>query len=310
MDNDRIGATLEELVCSKDFEIMDFPKILNMTFYPFLSSTVLIRIAKKAVSIYGNQVMESFYNILQYIRIKNEKCVIDFALSFIVDLKGENREAGRNVWDKLLLHKSKFDALNLTQEHQALFIISMLQDLSNPKYRLPKVMPLFNSTDENIRLILYMEIVKYCDYYINIVKEHFDKYVTLTSEQSKNFEKYYENYISFLQQRAGCKELSSKYSHPYLYEETRRVIKNKMRDISVGVEREIEQNLNGVIKKIHFARGYTFREADGELRTPEQVNHPFFFPASINALSALESTEYMLKMNDNWDKIKSICEIL
>ena len=67
---------------------------------------------------------------------------------------------------------------------------------------------------------------------------------------------------------------------------------------------------NLFIKKVRPARGHIYIDYDGKLKTLTPVRRFAHFPNSVNALSALESTEYMMKINDNWDKITNICEIL
>ena len=64
------------------------------------------------------------------------------------------------------------------------------------------------------------------------------------------------------------------------------------------------------IKKVRPARVHIYIDYDGKLKTLTPVRRFAHFPNSVNALSALESTEYMMKINDNWDKITNICEIL
>jgi hypothetical protein len=306
-----ISVAFINLIDSEGFEINDFSRILNIRTYTFLTVPILIDVAKKAISIYSEQVIEQFYDILRFMLTKNKINVIDFTVNLIIDLDGKNREAGRKTWDELSLYESDFDALNLSQQQQALFIISMLQDLCNPEFRLPKILPLFNSQDDIIRQILYVELVKYCDSYLSIVKEYFDKYVTLSSKQAEEFVNFYNSYVSFMKQRANCKELSSKFSQPALYEETYRQTTARMRELSIGIEKEIEQLTKDLsIKKVRPARGHIYIDYDGKLKTFTPVRRFAHFPNSVNALSALESTEYMMKISDNWDKITDICEIL
>jgi len=77
----------------------------------------------------------------------------------------------------------------------------MLQDIGNPEFRLPPIMPLFNSNNKNIRLILYIQLTKYCSFYLGAVKQIFDKSQIRDTEESLNFKKYCENYNTFIEKR-------------------------------------------------------------------------------------------------------------
>lgn len=90
-----ISVAFINLIDSEGFEINDFSRILNIRTYTFLTVPILIDVAKKAISIYSEQVIEQFYDILRFMLTKNKINVIDFTVNLIIDLEGKNREAGK-----------------------------------------------------------------------------------------------------------------------------------------------------------------------------------------------------------------------
>jgi hypothetical protein len=302
-------SDLIEIIGGKDFVKEDISKILNVNFLPLLSSAVLFSIADKMMTLYGKETIKYFTDITNYIIRKDPNTAFQFIILLIIDNNARNREVGRNLWDEIAIYTKNFDPFVLTEQQQALFIISMLQDIGNPEFRLPPIMPLFNSNNKNIRLILYIQLTKYCSFYLGAVKQIFDKSQIRDTEESLNFKKYCENYNTFIEKRINCKELNPLYTQADIYEEASREAGKLLKDISsqIGTNDELERL---GFRKVRLARGYVWRSHDGRLQQLAHIKKSIPYPAGLHALSALESTEYMLKINNNWDQIQNICDIL
>lgn len=307
--NEEMTSDLIEIIGGKDFVKEDISKILNVNFLPLLSSAVLFSIADKMMTLYGKETIKYFTDITNYIIRKDPNTAFQFIILLIIDNNARNREVGRNLWDEIAIYTKNFDPFVLTEQQQALFIISMLQDIGNPEFRLPPIMPLFNSNNKNIRLILYIQLTKYCSFYLGAVKQIFDKSQIRDTEESLNFKKYCENYNTFIEKRINCKELNPLYTQADIYEEASREAGKLLKDISsqIGTNDEFERL---GFRKVRLARGYVWRSHDGRLQQLAHIKKSIPYPAGLHALSALESTEYMLKINNNWDQIQDICDIL
>lgn len=306
---EEMTSDLIEIIGGKDFVKEDISKILNVNFLPLLSSAVLFSIADKMMTLYGKETIKYFTDITNYIIRKDPNTAFHFIILLIIDNNARNREVGRNLWDEIAIYTKNFDPFVLTEQQQALFIISMLQDIGNPEFRLPPIMPLFNSNNKNIRLILYIQLTKYCSFYLGAVKQIFDKSQIRDTEESLNFKKYCENYNTFIEKRINCKELNPLYTQADIYEEASREAGKLLKDISsqIGTNDEFERL---GFRKVRLARGYVWRSHDGRLQQLAHIKKSIPYPAGLHALSALESTEYMLKINNNWDQIQDICDIL
>lgn len=307
--HEEMTSDLIEIIGGKDFVKKDISKILNVNFLPLLSSAVLFSIADKMMTLYGKETIKYFTDITNYIIRKDPNTAFHFIILLIIDNNARNREVGRNLWDEIAIYTKNFDPFVLTEQQQALFIISMLQDIGNPEFRLPPIMPLFNSNNKNIRLILYIQLTKYCSFYLGAVKQIFDKSQIRDTEESLNFKKYCENYNTFIEKRINCKELNPLYTQADIYEEASREAGKLLKDISsqIGTNDEFERL---GFRKVRLARGYVWRSHDGRLQQLAHIKKSIPYPAGLHALSALESTEYMLKINNNWDQIQDICDIL
>lgn len=307
--HEEMTSDLIEIIGGKDFVKEDISKILNVNFLPLLSSAVLFSIADKMMTLYGKETIKYFTDITNYIIRKDPNTAFHFIILLIIDNNARNREVGRNLWDEIAIYTKNFDPFVLTEQQQALFIISMLQDIGNPEFRLPPIMPLFNSNNKNIRLILYIQLTKYCSFYLGAVKQIFDKSQIRDTEESLNFKKYCENYNTFIEKRINCKELNPLYTQADIYEEASREAGKLLKDISsqIGTNDEFERL---GFRKVRLARGYVWRSHDGRLQQLAHIKKSIPYPAGLHALSALESTEYMLKIKNNWDQIQDICDIL
>ena len=157
--HEEMTSDLIEIIGGKDFVKEDISKILNVNFLPLLSSAVLFSIADKMMTLYGKETIKYFTDITNYIIRKDPNTAFHFIILLIIDNNARNREVGRNLWDEIAIYTKNFDPFVLTEQQQALFIISMLQDIGNPEFRLPPIMPLFNSNNKNIRLILYIPLI-------------------------------------------------------------------------------------------------------------------------------------------------------
>lgn len=306
---EEITSDILKVIGEKDFVKEDISDILNVNFLPLLTSSVLYSIADKMMTLYGKESIKYFTNTIRYLLGQDLNTALNFVILLIIDNNARNREVGRNLWDEMALHTKNFNPLMLTEQQQALFIISMLQDIGNPDFRLPAIMTLFNSENKNIRLILYIQLTKYCGFYLGAVKQLFDRCQITETEESLNFKKYCENYTTFIEKRINCKELNPLYTQADIYEETSREAGKLLKDISSKIHPDNELERLG-FKKVRLARGYVWRSHDGRLQQLAHIKKSIPYPAGIHALSALESTEYMLKINNNWDKIQNICDIL
>ena len=150
----RPDSDAPKVIGEKDFVKEDISDILNVNFLPLLTSSVLYSIADKMMTLYGKESIKYFTNTIRYLLGQDLNTALNFVILLIIDNNARNREVGRNLWDEMALHTKNLNPLMLTEQQQALFIISMLQDIGNPDFRLPPIMPLFNSENKNIRLIL------------------------------------------------------------------------------------------------------------------------------------------------------------
>jgi len=152
--HEEVASDILKVIGEMDFVKEDISEILNVNFLPVLSSSVLFSIADKMMTLYGKESINFFTPIISYLLRKDPNTALKFVILLIIDNNARNREVGRNLWDEMALHTKNLNPLMLTEQQQALFIISMLQDIGNPDFRLPPIMPLFNSENKNIRLIL------------------------------------------------------------------------------------------------------------------------------------------------------------
>lgn len=226
--------------------------------------------------------------------------MLNLALLFLLHPKGMYRVVGRRLWDEYHLEKSDFNAADLDESIQYIFIISMLQDFGNPDTRLPKVLPLLMSESESVRNVLMNCMHKYVDEYMGHVTSALDK-LQVDCEGARLIRDYVKNKADAIKARRETKELLPEYTYDKEYREALRIQNEHMREIMKEAEANRTPTWMDSISKVVLARGGAWRDANGANRP--LIKTSFSMPSRMMAesMSPKEQDEWINQLLRDWD---------
>ena len=226
--------------------------------------------------------------------------MLNIALLFILHPKGMYRVVGRRLWDEYHLEKSDFNAADLDESIQYIFIISMLQDFGNPETRLPKVLPLLMSESKSVRNVLMNCMQKYVDEYMGHVTSALDK-LQIDCEEAGMIRKYVKNKADAIKARRELKELLPEYTYDKEYREAMRMQNEHTREIMKEAEANRKPTWMDSISTVVLARGGAWRDANGINRP--LIKTSFSMPSRMMAesMSPKEKDEWINQLLRDWD---------
>lgn len=308
---DKALENIEQQICSPGFSVEDFNWLSSALAKKIITVDYFFKLLPPAIEKFGCDLTKGAKRLFEVVNGIDRRQFCDGVIKLIIDNNGDFRFIGRHLWDKFSLHKSDFSVNDLNEDHKIRFVISMLQDIGNPEYRLPKVMPLFNDESVLVRRVLYVCLVNYCNNYFGFVKQSFDSLITCDNDEIRLFRDYCNNFDLFLTKRKNCKDLQPQYSQSDIYDEAARTVSRKMQDYANAIKQPLDQNsILKYFKPVCLARGGGWIDATGRVNSLSNVSVSLPYPMMVNAMSTLESIEFVDKMKSDWDKTMDICEIL
>ena len=189
----------------------------------------LVKVVFVVADTYGPMTVRKLDRVIVHLS-EDKKVFQSLVLSFILHKKGLYRALGRCLWDDYFLKMSDFDPFSLSEKKQIAFIVNMLLDFGNPETRLPRIVPLFESTSQSVCEVLISSIKDYTDEYMGFVVNSIND-AGIDNELTRAVKKYVEDRSSLIEKRRGLKELSPSYVQNHYFAEARRVEKAHLRQI-------------------------------------------------------------------------------
>ena len=225
----------------------------------------LVKVVFVVADTYGPMTVRKLDRVIVHLS-KDKKVFQSLVLSFILHKKGLYRALGRCLWDDYFLKMSDFDPFSLSEKNQIAFIVNMLLDFGNPETRLPRIVPLFESTSQSVCEVLISSIKDYTDEYMGFVVNGIND-AGIDNELTRAVKKYVEDRSSLIEKRRGLKELSPSYVQNHYFAEARRVEKAHLRQIMNKISEESTDSFLKNIGTTVLARSGGWRDKKGD------VNH-------------------------------------
>lgn len=308
--SDFIREYINRIVCNDEFT-MDHIKILDTNVADQICDSMMLTNVIRGVSRFGLEVSDNVFE--QSIRSVSEKEPKEFAdavISFITDNNGIIRHIGRKIWDCSNLVNSNFDPLSLPIELQFRFIVSMLQDLGNPRYRLKKVLLLFDSSIPQIPQLLLMQLIPYVNNYMGAVMAELESLQLKNSTEITKFKEYYMDRCNFIDRRVACKELNPLYTQCKVLNEFKRNDQEYTKGIMKDAEQKSMSPLRELFTTVILAKGGGFRNRDGSVQDLANISHSVPFPVMYASLNEIEESKLNTKIFADWYNVTDIWKIL
>ena len=231
---------------------------------------------------------------------KNKKEFLNFVLSFILHPKSLYRLTGRKLWDDYKLETSDFEAGNLNEIQQIVFIISMLQDYGNPKRRLPKLLPLLTKGSDKVRSVLMCYIQPYVDEYMGHVINVLDA-LKIDCEEGKVIRTYVNERANCIKLRCDMKELSPMYTYENVFREAIRQQNKHLQEQIKDVEASYKSIWNDMFSTVILARGGGWRDENGKTQHLSLTTYSVPSRLMKESMSPKEQDEWWNQLMKDWD---------
>ena len=277
----------------------DIEKLDGILCYRHISIELFEKMAEIICDIYEPDLVLSMDDCLRQLR-KNDVSFAKMVLLFVLHPKGAYRIAGRKMWDEFHVENSSFDPLSLSEEEQNFFIMFMLQDLGNPDLRLPKILPLFLSPSEKVRLALLTQMMPYVDNYMGHVTQAMDK-LGVDTEETRLLKQYVENRGALIQKRRELKELSPVYAQYRYYQEACRVEREEHSQHVKAIEEESSFLWMKMLKTEVLARGGGWRMENGKTQHLAKIEVSVPSRLMVQSMTPLELAKWIGELYKDWD---------
>ena len=249
-------------------------------------------------------------NIMPTEVLKLEKCLhslsskkeefLNLVLSFVLHPKGLYRVAGRRLWDNYHLEKSDFDASELDELLQCVFILSMLQDFGNPETRLPKVLPLLEKGTDKSKAFLMGHLRPYLDDYMGHVINALDE-LKIDNEESKTIRNYFEGRAKAIRARRKMKELMPVYTHSKEFREAMRLQNEHIGEQMKEAEKDYTPAWKELMATVVLARGGGWRDSKGKTQHLPLISYSMPSRQMAQSLSPKEQEDWLNVLLKDWD---------
>lgn len=262
---------------------------------PELLAKILVKVAE-SVSPLAMLKMEHILHRLN----DDRRYFSELAVALIIHPQGEYRVAGRRLWDEFHLESTDFNAAELNEMTQCVFVLSMLQDFGNPETRLPKVLPLLKTRNTKVKKFVMGILRPYTDDYMGHVVAELDK-LKINNKEAKNVKAYVDGRWNVIKLRKEMKELSPAYTYGKEYREARRSETEYFQSRMKEAEKSHHALWKELASTVILARSGGWRMADGTTQKLPLIQ--FSMPArQLNeSLSPREQENWLKDILRDWN---------
>ena len=289
-----------------DIKVLDNHYATETLFDPNSFMTFVRLIAGK-VDYYAPKNLEV---LLRKMYHRDSETITNATVEMITDDLGKIRFAGRVIWDNLDLGHSSFDPLELSEELQVRFSISIVQDMINPESRAESALRLFGSNSKLVRDTLLCSITPYAENYLGVIKRKMSVIEDVKNEEANLFRQVLDKIDSMFEAKGKCKELHAFSTQYDVYNECRKAESAYIQSSINEAEAKRGPSFIDLFPKVLLARGGGFRDDNGHTRRLARLSTHGYFPMMYHSNSLMENLTFEQKVMSDWSKVTEPCEIL
>lgn len=289
-----VDTTPEEisLILSR-FEVRDLFEInlLNDLINSLSEQQKLIALIDGIVSLVSN--------ILDHI----QDSIIDLIIQLVISNCGDKRLLGRKLFDTLKPSIDDISILNLNDDSQIRFAVSLTQDYGFAEHRGKHLCHIFNSDSTLVRSFLVKILI---DYTLN----YFGLFKTIIEEGDFNDSvelNFYKELLTTFNERFNlsneCVEFSSENFFPHIFEIARRSEKEFIQEHLRKHESMHKSYVFELFRPLALGRGGGFRK-DGRVTPLAKISNSMLAPMMLASKTPLEQREFVDMLFKNWEQNK------
>lgn len=310
-DIEALKEALISLVTKGELSIDDIKVLDNHyaaeTLFDPISFMSFVRLIAEKVDYYAPKNLEV---LLRKMYQRDSEMITNATVEMITDDLGKIRFAGRVVWDNLDLGHSSFDPLELSEESQVRFAISIVQDMINPESRAESALRLFGSKSKLVRDTLLCSLTPYAENYLGVIKGKMSVIEDVENDEANLFRQVLAKIDSMFDAKGKCKELHAFSTQYDVYNECRKAESAYMQSSIDEAEVKRGPTFIDIFPKVLLARGGGFRDDNGHTRRLARLSTHGYFPMMYHSNSLMENLTFEQKVMSDWSKVTEPCEIL
>lgn len=239
-------------------------------------------------------------NILDHI----QDSIIDLIIQLVISNCGDKRLLGRKLFDTLKPSIDDISILNLNEDSQIRFAVSLTQDYGYAEHRGKHLCHIFNSDSTLVRTFLVKILI---DYTLN----YFGLFKTIIEEghfNDSNELNFYKELLTTFNERFNlsneCVEFSSENFFPHVFEIARRTEQEHIQEQVRKYETLHKSSVLKYFKPISLGRGGGFRR-DGQVTPLAKISSSMIAPMMLASKTPLEQREFADMLFKNWEQNKN-----
>ena len=227
----------------------------------------------------------------------------EYAFELVISLNGYERFMGRHLWDEFEMDNSDIDIISMHEELQMRFALSIVQDFMVPQKRLKKLLSLFNSQSEDVRIVLLNVLSIYTLNYFGTAKRTFEQLSFAKSNELEIYKDFLEACNKRFDLCRECKELHSEYLFPEEYEICQREITEHLREQQRIISKKNKPSFLDLFPTVELGRGGGWRDENGKVNPLGHFSFSQEMPMMIHSLNPLEEKEQTKSKFEDWTKL-------
>jgi len=248
--------------------------------------------------------IDAIVSLVSVIFDQIQDSINDLIIELVISDCGDVRLLGRKLFDTLKPSVEDICILNLDENSQVRFVISLTQDYGEAKHRGKHICHIFNSDSAAVRAFLVKIIIDYTLNYFGLFKtiieeDHFN--------ESDELNCYKELLIIFntrFDLANQCVEFSSENFFPHVFDIARRCEQEFIQEQLRKYESMHKSYVLELFKPLALGRGGGFRK-DGRVTPLAKISNSMLAPMMLASKTPLEQREYSQMLLKDWKINKS-----
>ena len=225
--------------------------------------------------------------------------IVDLITVLIISDSGDKRLLGRKLFDTLKPTIKDMGILNLDEDSQIRFAVSLTQDYGEAEHRGRHLCHVFNSDSAAVRAYLVKVIIDYTLNYFGFFKTLIEEGHFNESDELNLYKKLLSKFNERFDLANQCVEFSSENFFPHIFEIARRTEQEFIQEHLRKYESTHKSYMLELFKPLTLGRGGGFLR-DGHVTPLSKISHSTLAPMMLASKTPLEQREYTQMLLEDW----------
>lgn len=245
------------------------------------------------------ELVDAFVSLITNIFDQIQDSINSLIIDLVISDTGDKRLLGRKLFDTFKPTVEELKILDLEEDCQVKFVVSLTQDYSDAELRAKHICHVFNSKSADVRKLLIKIIIDYTLNYFGLFKRIIEE----GQFKESNELKYYKELLIMFNERFNlankCIEFSSENFFPHIFDIARRCEQEFIQEHLQKYKPIQRSYIHDFFKPLALGRGGGFRR-DGQVTPLGKITHSILAPMMLASKTPLEQREFSHMLLKNW----------